>query len=258
MDCVSRDGDAVLAYAAHLRWRKLAVAYESVLEVRGSAAPASRSSITPHAEPVVAGPLVSWRSASLGVDASWCSLAAHIRETIYQSQEGSIEWSCVVPAGTARVRTKTGEMGGVGYVELLHMTLAPWRLPIRSLRWGRVTAEDESIVWIQWAGGFEATFVYDGGARVTAAWLDDEHLDLADGTTLALDRGRVVRRGALGTTVGASVPALRRLGPAGMLAVEECKWLSRATVKRPGRPAKDTWAIHEVVTWPKTPELRPA
>lgn len=258
MDCISRDGDAVVAYAADLRWRKLAVAYESVLEVRGSGAPASQSSIKPHADPVVGGPLVFWRSASLGVDARWRSSATLVRETIYQSQAGSVEWSCVVPAGAARIRTRTGETDGHGYVELLRLTVAPWRLPIATLRWGRISAEDESIVWIQWAGRFEATFVYDGGTRVAAASLGDDHLDLADGTAVALDRGRVIRQAVLGTTIAASVPALRRFGPARMLAVEECKWLSRATVKRPGCPAKETWALHELVTWPTTPRRRSA
>ncbi len=265
MDCVSGDGDAVIAYAADLRWRNLAVAYENVLEVRGTAAAASRTSIRPHAEPDVTGPLVSWRSASLGVDARWSSRHLPIRETIYRSQAGSIEWSCIVPAGSGSARTRTGEIHGFGYVEHLHMTVAPWRLPIQSLRWGRISAEDDSIVWIQWTGENCVTFVYEADAalgpacsRVEATSLDDERVALVDGTVIAFDRGRVLRRAALGTTIGVSVPALRRLGPARMLAAEECKWLSRATIGRPGRPVKGGWAIHELVTWPKRPVRRSA
>jgi hypothetical protein len=130
------------------------------------------------------------------------------------------------------------------------MTVAPWRLPISSLRWGRIADEEEAIVWIQWLGDFQATIVYASGARVAPVQLDDERVTLADGTTIEFDRRSVLRSGALGTTVGSSVPVLRELTPLRILSTRECKWLSRAVVRRPGRPARERWAIHELVTWP--------
>jgi hypothetical protein len=156
-----------------------------------------------------------------------------------------------MPAATARLESRRGTLDGCGYVEHLRMTVPPWRLSIASLRWGRIATEDEAIVWIQLLGDFHATIAYSGGIRVTPLHVDDGRVALADGTTVEIDRGSVLRRGSLGTTVLSSIPALRKLAPLRILSTEECKWLSRATVTRPGRAARETWAIHELVTWPQ-------
>ena len=56
--------------------------------------------------------------------------------------------------------------------------------------------------------------------------------------------------GPLGATALAVIPDLDRLFRASILAVRECKWLSRAVLHRPGQPDSDGMAIHEVVEWP--------
>jgi hypothetical protein len=261
MDCVSPDGDALVVYSADLSWRRLRVGYEAAIEARAGHDPITSASLGRHDPPEGDGARITWHSPTLAIRGSWCRFGAPghtpapIHETIYDSADGVIEWSCLMPAADARLDTSSGPLQGIGYVEHLHMTVAPWRIPITSLRWGRIAARDEAIVWIEWLGDFQTTIVYSGGTRVTPVHVDDERIALADGTTITFDQRTELRRGSLGTTVLSSIPALRKLAPLRMLATEECKWLSRATVTRTGRAARETWAIHEVVTWPQS---RPA
>ncbi len=284
MDCVSSEGDALVAYAAEMRWRGLTIGYQAALEARGSQPVSSHSSLQPYDPPAVADSGIAWRSRPLGIYGAWTPTAVRpaIHETIYRSPAGSVEWSCLLPAAAARLSTGRGEMVGRGYVEHVQLTVAPWRLPVESLRWGRIADDEQAIVWIQWlgvrprkdrrppargalrragsasrddraapAGDPDTTVVYVNGIRVPAVQIDDARVALADQTTIELDRTTVLRSGALGATVGQSVPILRDIAPVRALAVRECKWLSRAVVARRGHPARQTWAIHEVVTWPR-------
>ena len=41
---------------------------------------------------------------------------------------------------------------GTGYAERLELSIRPWRLPIRELRWGRFVSEGASMAWIDWQG----------------------------------------------------------------------------------------------------------
>lgn len=256
MDCVSPAGDAVLAYCADLRWHRVNIAYRSALEMRAGAPAVVSSSLEPDEPPVVDASRICWRSAALGIRAHWTETRpAPKRDALalrlYDSPEGSIDWACLSPAAEVRVETRHGTYAGYGYVEHVRMTIAPWRLPISSLRWGRIATRDDAIVWIQWRGGFETTIVHANGDRLAASQLDDARVALADETTIQLDRRQVLRSGALRSTVLPSIPVLRDLAPFRLLTMRERKWLSRAVITGPRRVPTETWAIHELVTFPK-------
>jgi hypothetical protein len=67
---------------------------------------------------------------------------------------------------------------------------------------------------------------------------------------LSLDTGTILRDGLLGSTALSVIPHLDRLFPDSILNMRECKWLSRAVLRRPGHPDSIGMAIHEVVDWP--------
>lgn len=224
-DCVSATGDMVIVYHADLRWGVVSTHYESVIEKYGDG--------EAH---------VSHRRAEVQFGAR----GPELRETIFACDEGRIEWTCVEPGAIASCRG----CNGFGYREHLLMTLPPWKLPIAELHWGRYISESSTLTWIDWRGTFSNTIVYRDGRRVDAVHIGEERISLADGSNLTLDRGDVLRNGALGTTVLSAVPIVNRMVPARMLAVHECKWRSRAILSAPGRPVEESWAIHEVVRWP--------
>jgi len=71
-----------------------------------------------------------WQSRALKIDGEWKADSVEIRETIFASDAGSIEWHCLMPRAQARMHNRLG----LGYAEHLNITIAPWKLPICTLR----------------------------------------------------------------------------------------------------------------------------
>jgi hypothetical protein len=239
-DAVSAAGDYWIGYSARLRIGRFSAGYSSVLHNGGE-----RHSLQPCAIAEIAGG-VFWRLPALGIAGNWRGTGHPIRRLLYEDAEGAVDWECLLPSASA----ETGGVTGLGYVERLRLTIAPWRLPIRRLRWGRFLSARNSLVWIDWEGDFNSRSVFRNGDPVAAARIDDDGLLLEGGVVLRFDRGLVIRRGPLGSTVLAAVPGLDRFAPMRMLQVEERKWRSAAILETPGAPADRGWAIHEAVTWP--------
>ena len=244
-DCVSDDGEVLIGYSGQLRYRRFSVHYESVIAPPAATHSLGRSSIT------ASGDRIDWHSPGLLFRGQWQRHSGEIRETIFKSGQGAVEWHCVVPKGMAAVeRPEHPTLRGWGYVEHLRLTIPPWRLPIQTLRWGRFLSERNTLIWIDWQGGFRNRIVYWNGLRAPAASIENDGLWLEDGTRATFGREKVLRQGTLGSTVLHAIPGLERIAPARIFLVDECKWLSRASLERAEEEADRGWCIHEEVTWP--------
>lgn len=237
-DCISESGDVRIAYSARVRYGRLKAGYSSLLNGHTAAHSLRRAVIRED------GQTLSWEAP--GLSASWIRQDAELQATVFESEAGVVEWRCVIPKGSATMNV----VRGLGHAEHLRMTVAPWRLPIRTLRWGRFLTPRTTLIWIDWVGPFATRIVFLNGRRVLAGALDDRGLLLDNEVRISFDRAHVVRQGSLGSTVFAAIPGIRRIAPARMLRVEECKWKSRARMQSPGAPDEEGWCIHEVVNWP--------
>jgi hypothetical protein len=243
-DCVSEEGDALIAYSGQLRYRRFSVSYDSVLAPPVSAHSLRRS-------PVSAGENeVTWSAPALDFRGRWHRLDAEIRETVYRSDAGAVEWHCMLPKAAAAVELGSRKLGGLGYVERLRLTVPPWRLPIARLRWGRFLSERNTLIWIDWEGEFRSRIVYWNGQRVHAASVENGGLVLEDGTHARFDCGKILRQGKLGSTVLHTIPGLEKIAPPRIFLMDECKWLSCATLECAGQEPDTAWCIHEEVLWP--------
>ncbi len=129
------------------------------------------------------------------------------------------------------------------------MTIPPWQLPFDELRWGRFLSAEDALVWIDWRGAHSLNLTFHNGDCVEHAALTDDEL-VAGELSLALDRGTVLREGALVETALNTIPGIQKLFPFRILRVHERKWLSRGVLRKPGAEPSAGWAIHEVVRWP--------
>jgi hypothetical protein len=250
-DCTSEEGDALIFYSAELNWRGPAIHYTSLLTHRSGSVPRSRFSLRRQPPPEVRENGIEWKSRAWKAEGLWSEPAAAIHEVLFDSPIGSLEWNCMAPRAGARLHIDGDEFRGWGYVEHLRLSVAPWRLPIQKLRWGRFINETDILVWIDWHGPFNRQVVYYNGAAVTAREIGDRKVVLSDGdVVLSLETEATLREGLLGATALAVLPNLDRIFPAHILKVREQKWLSRGVLRRPGRPDSSGMAIHEVVEWP--------
>lgn len=249
-DCVTPGGDVFIAYCAELRWRAFSLSYAATLVRPLGENTRTATTFTRARMPEVRNATLDWHCPALQADAQWTAQCPGFSEQVYRGDEGAIEWSCLQPQAAVRIQAGDVLMEGMGYAEQLVMTVAPWRMPIDELRWGRFVSAGEAIVWIQWRGAHQTEIVYENGRKVAASRITDDGIELESGATLAFESAGVLRQGTLGSTALAGIPGLKKVVPARILLVNECKWLSRATLLRNGSAAGSGWAIHEVVRWP--------
>ena len=246
LDCVTDLGDATIAYTGTVHWGPIRLHYSSLLESTAGLVRTTHS-LRRQAGPMIDRDSLRWRSGALKIAGEWRADSAELHETIFASNAGSIEWHCLMPRAQAQLHNRLG----FGYAERLSMTIAPWKLPIRTLRWGRFTSASDWIVWIDWLGEFTRRIVYRNGQIASTSLLQDGQIEFPDGACLTIDRSLVLRQGPLGATALSVIPGVRDTFPARLLRVNECKWRSRGRFARPGLSAVDGWAIHERVDWPK-------
>jgi hypothetical protein len=251
-DCISDQGDAVIIYHAELRWRAAALSYASLLTRRAGCPPRARYSLRKHPAPALHADQIVWESPHWRAAGSWRDLSPRHENVLFESESGSLAWSCLAPRAASAVQIDPEPaIEGWGYAEHLRLTIAPWRLPIRRLRWGRFVNATDALVWIDWSGSYNTRVVYLNGSSVCATEIGDGELVLAENAAvLSLDTGTMLRDGLLGSTALSVIPQLDRLFPSSILKMRECKWLSRAVLRRPGHPDSTGMAIHEVVDWP--------
>jgi hypothetical protein len=250
-DCVGHNGDAVILYCGIARWRAITLRYMSILEAAFGKQPSARYSLRKSPMPVERDTTIQWQSKSLGILGVWERLDPPFDMKLYETSEGEIKWQCLHPRSRATVNLGNGMvLQGLGYVERLDMTVVPWKLPIKELRWGRFLSDSDSLVWIDWRGPHSCRIVLQNGLLCGTPTIDEGEITLNGNIRLRISGGDVLRNGALGKTALAVIPSLRRLIPGKMLNIQECKWRSRAELRR-GESSSSGWAIHEVVTWPE-------
>lgn len=245
LDCVTEAGDAAILYCADLQWRGAHLAYSSVLSVFGQSVEShssmSRCRLSSTRDQILV------ELPRLGVSGKWEADAAPVQRTLYESAAGAVEWNCLQPGSLVNLRIGERKLTGLGYAECLTMTLPPWQLPMRQLRWGRFVSLQDSLAWVDWQGEHVTSFAVHNGRVCETLSISDSEIAIRD-VTLRMDKSFSLRAGKLGSTVLPGAPALGKLLPRSLLNIEEQKWRSRGILNASDR-ASHGWVIHEVVNW---------
>lgn len=249
LDCVTDAGDAAILYWASLGLGGWHVRYGATLLSTPENSTASRYTLQPGPVPAISGGRLDWHCPTLDSGGTWTFGEAALERTLLDGPLGSIRWHCASPRAEATVRVGGRTLEGLGYVECLTMTLAPWRLPIARLRWGRFHSREDTIVWIDWGGPLPRSWVFVNGVERVGPVVSATDICFPEADTcLKLEGGRVLRSGRLRQTALRSVRAMTAVLPRWRGARED-KRLSRGTLLGP-RSASPGWALHEEVVWP--------
>src|SRR5258705_4679149 len=252
LDLVTREGTALIGYAARLRWGRLRMAYASVLVSEPSReARETRAFGGGRSWPRLEGDRLTWAQPRLGIDGTWERAAPAIRRRLLKNDAGEIRWACEMPCARASVTIGDRTFDGLGYAERLSLSIPPWNLPFRTLNWGRHTSPGHSLVWIDWAGEATRRYVWLDGVEQPDACVElvARAVCRLDGeTTLRLDEARdLCNQRALGRIAG-RVPGLTRRLAGPVAAMREHKQVARGTIERHG-DSRAGWMLFETVTW---------
>lgn len=250
LDFVTEDGTAIIGYAAHCRFGAAGFRYAALRHAPPGGTSVERTSLTGVELPRLVGSSIHWRHDALEISGCWTPLGSPIRQTLFQSSRGDIEWECHQPQARVRARVGGRDLEGLGYVETLRLTLPPWDLPFHRLHWGRFITSAHWLGWIVWDDGRAGKWIMlDGHLEPEAVLLRDGVGELSGGRTLRFAPGRILCDRAVLASLGDIIPGpLRaRLGP--LAGMQECKQLAHAELHARTEPVDRGWALHEEVQW---------
>lgn len=247
LDCVSQDGEAFIAYWAWLGWQGFGLAYAGLLHRATDGRVEMTSTLWPGKGPRVEGGRIVWSRGGLKLRGEWRPRTVPYGAKLWSGDDGrGVEWDCIAGAAEARIESGGRVIQGLGYAEKLVLTVVPWKLPIRELRWGRWIGERRSLVWIEWRGEHPLTLVLLDGCAVQGV-VEDDGVRVEGGPRLEIRDSNVIRSGELGATVLGSIPVLRSAVPDVIMNTHECKWIGRGVLTGAAGETEEGWAIHEVV-----------
>jgi hypothetical protein len=249
LDCVGDDGDTLIIYSADLNWKVLNLHYSSILHYNRNTGAHTRTSLEKSPSPELRDSSLRWASRALNFKGIWNSLAQPIQQNLYEAGDGGrIRWSCVQPSADVEIQIGEQRIKGSGYAERMDMTVVPWKLPIRELRWGRFHSPGHAIVWIDWKGSLPQTFLFHNGEPVTDGSVTDHEVLFDDRrTVLTLEKKQVLRDGPIVSTALSMIPGIGMLLPKKFLSANETKWQSDGSLEEAGAPPLSGKAIHELV-----------
>jgi hypothetical protein len=246
-DCVTPEGRGIILYAARLCWGFLRLNYTARIEFSANdPSHAYSHSLRKFADPVITPEKIELRVPSLNVSATWRAGSPAISEQLLSTSDGSINWTCLSPSARAEVDLNGENYEGMGYTELIELSLPPRSLGIEELWWGRFISEEVSLVWIIWKGTNARKFIYLNGELIDAT-VNETGLFSPLGT-LRFINPQTLRNDSIGRSL--RIPFLQSVLKRLRIDLDEHKYLSKANWTESNN-SSDGWAIYEVVRWPK-------
>lgn len=244
------DGRVVVGYWASLAYRRLAFTWQNVVLYQSGEPPARRSSLAPSPPPDVGAGAITWRAPPLGCVIDVTSRQRPIEARLLDDSTGVIEWRAEAPAAVVSVELSGfPPVKGPGYAERMLLTVLPWRLPIRELRWGRWldAVPNRSVVWIDWRGESERTWVFVDGKTSAPAVVTDQGVS-AGAVNVVVGEHHVLETLAF-SQIAATIPSLQAVVPKAFLALRQTRWCSNGTLQEGNAAPLCGRAIHEVVVF---------
>ncbi len=245
LDCVDSRGNVFIGYQVMLKWKKLSLNGYHLLLNSLTDGVKTWGGLGLQQSPVINDGNVIWKINHL--DGRWNKLDPLLRETLHKSNDGEIRWTCINPKAEASVRLPGYVLTGYGYTELIEIGLPIWKLPIKSLYWGRAHSNNHCLIWIKWDGKSENNIIWHNSKRFDNFTINGDVIK-GDGFRLSITDTRVIRKGNIASTVLGSFGKYFELLPSKALAVDENKWLGLGKIES-GSDHEDATVIFEKVTW---------
>lgn len=246
LDAIDPQGNTFIGYWASVQWGWLPLQYSASIQLTNGTVRTS-SSYRRVAEPVHDTSTVIWKTPTW--QGEWTGAGAGTSATLFQEPLGTVDWHCLLPHATVKLKLPDGKLVGLGYVERLEMTVPPWKLPIDELRWGRWLSEQHSLVWIDWRSTTQPRqLAWWNGSPVPLNLVNDTLVQAGE-RMLKLSNPVEIRHGTLGQTVFHTGGWWRWLLPLRLRQLRETKCRATGILHEPSGVSHAGWAIHEVVHW---------
>jgi len=254
LDFVSESGETLIFYAAELTWKKFKVPYTSWLHYNKSSGIKQGARFRNLNFPEINETSINWKDKKFEISGKWEALSVPLNAKLFDSDEGFLDWNCLQPIANVEIEFKGKIYKGYGYVENLKLTVAPWKIPMQELRWGRFLSTEFQIVWIEIKDVSKQQWLWINGERIDNVVIDDNYLAISSkNIRLEMDRAVVLESGKKIMEVVKDIinfiPGFNKAMPIKFLTADENKWLSHGKLFQNNELVADGWAIHEYVNF---------
>jgi hypothetical protein len=182
-----------------------------------------------------------------GLMATWESAAEPIAETLLETDDGRIIWLCTQPKAQASITSSGLRFSGWGYTECIDITIPVWKLPFRTLYWGRCHTDHHCLVWIKWCGRTNKSLIWFDGQFSQDFLIADDRVE-GSRFTLTLRESTPLRQGKIGSTIVRPLGGILKALPRTILSIDERKWYCNGVLNTDSK-AEPATTIYEKVSW---------
>ncbi len=134
------------------------------------------------------------------------------------------------------------------YVEQLILNVAPWKLGIRLLKWGRFCGPTRSLVWIEWEGKYPLKKVFLDGVQEELLKVEHDRV-IANSVTLLITQCQPLVQETLESGALKKLGFLKALIPQNFQLGQENKWYGCGSLQLTSGEVEQGNVIYEEVTW---------
>jgi hypothetical protein len=192
---------------------------------------------------------VSWSNDALNVSGNWAGGQRIESVVLLDGPAGGIQWECLGANSKVSCSLDGAAIEGFGYAERISMTVPPWRLPFRELRWGRYIRDDghDFAVWIDLRGELRRNWTWVNSEISVEGAVDDDGVQ-TDAGVLGFEASQPIRRENVARTLLGALQPLSQLLPKNVRSIQEAKQLSYCLLATGGAESRG-YSINEVVKW---------
>ena len=251
-DFTAETGEAMIFYSARLDYYTWRADYTCWLNYDPISGTSEISRFDNVPVPFVKDGVITLNDPVSGVSGTWESMAPMVQSRIFQSGEGFVDWNCFQPLSSVKIKIHDRNLAGRGYVEQTVLTIPPWKIRIRELKWGHFISEEYNIVWIglenreiqhwTWVNG---EIIHECIIRNDVIIIPEKGLELSLDMDVTLESEKKIM--SVIKKIFRYIPVFKRTIPGEFLMADERKWLSKSSLKIRDILLAKGMSIHEHV-----------
>lgn len=246
LDVADDKGDVYIGYSVSLKWGKFELDGFQHLWRSPSKGVETQTKIARQPVPECRGEnQLLWRP--VGVEAIWETAGKPIKETLLDIEDGRIEWRCTQPRARASISSSRLSFSGWGYTEYIDITVPVWRLPFKTLYWGRCHTNDHYLVWIRWEGKTKQSLIWFDG-KCSRDFVIEDNIIAGSDFLLKLGENVPLRQGKIASTIFQPFSKIVKIFPKTTFLADERKWYNMGFLET-GSKAEPAITIYERVLW---------
>jgi len=248
LDCIDDTGNCLIVYVAKLKFKFIKISYSGIIVSDHNNKTYERTSFKKNILPVI-DHNIGFKDHALNITGEWQRIDDSFQFPLYSNDSRLVLWNCHHPKAIANIEFGWKDYHGFGYAETLTLTIKPWELPLKELRWGRFLSENYTIVWIHWKGQNPLNRIFLNGNEYNDAIFEDDLISFNSGKyKLEFLKISGIRKGKL-SNIFSKVPWLKALFPFTILQTQEFKYKAYSSFKEQSNIVSFGWCLYELVVW---------